>query len=253
MQIGVLLQTNQQISEFIMFYTRYVWWSFLVNLKVRFVAFECWNMKREKKNWRKSRKEKEANVCIKEEERAKPWRTKTETKSVLLMISLFRVRNSFFNMQNARCLKNCSESVQNVSPSFARSLSLSRIIITQKNAQTIRLLCAKFKFQTVICLEIMPYLYHWSMRCGTDFVAECFISLNERVIITKSIKSRRSKTFRFWIRFYFETMSLIGTDTFRCFITRVWIMMRFRFHINHQPRRNASGIIPLWMRIPIPL
>lgn len=148
-----------------------------------------------KKNWRKSRKEKEANVCIKEEERAKPWRTKTETKSVLLMISLFRVRNSFFNMQNARCLKNGSESVQNVSPSFARSLSLSRIIITQKNAQTIRLLCAKFKFQTVICLEIMPYLYHWSMRCGTDFVAECFISLNERVIITKSIKSRRSINF----------------------------------------------------------
>lgn len=132
MQIGVLLQTNQQISEFIMFYTRYVWWSFLVNLKVRFVAFECWNMEREKKNWRKSRKEKEANVCIKEEERAKPWRTKTETKSVLLMISLFRVRNSFFNMQNARCLKNGSESVQNVSPSFARSLSLSRIIIKQK-------------------------------------------------------------------------------------------------------------------------
>lgn len=48
MQIGVLLQTNQQISEFIMFYTRYVWWSFLVNLKVRFVAFECWNMERKK-------------------------------------------------------------------------------------------------------------------------------------------------------------------------------------------------------------
>lgn len=122
-----------------------------------------------------------------------------------------------------------------MSPSFA----LSRIIITQKKtAQTIRLLCAKFKFQTVKCLEIMPYLYHWSMRCGADFVAECFISLNERVIITKSIKSRRSKTFRFWIRFYFETMSIIGTDTFRCFITRVWIMMRFRFHINQQPRRR---------------